>query len=442
MSNQNIKLGTQKIWKLVFSFSVTTLAGFILNSLYTLTDALFVSHAVGDNAMGGVSLILPFTILQGAISTTVGSGASAIVSRKLGENKPHEAGQITFNAMLAFYSTAIITTVLGFIFTNPLLKILGCTGELEAYAREYFTIILLGNVFSTGFSSIIRAEGKMLYGLLIWVIPISINIALDALFILKLGMGVKGSALATVICQFTSFSMSMLFFTRFTTQKIKGAKPSKKDIGEIVAIGLPSLIQTGSLSIMSALFNNVLSKVSGELGVNAFAYISKLITFGIAPLTAFSTALIPIAGYNFGAKRFDRVKSTLSLCIKADIIYSLAATAFVLVFSEKLIGIFTNSSEIITLASHGLRIIVFSLLFSCLPTLTGSYYQAIGKKAEAYIMFLSTLIFSILLLIVLPKILNLDGIWLSYTSASALSTLLSLFFVFKNISKTKNEARN
>ncbi len=432
MSDKNIKLGTEKISKLVLSLSLTTLAGFLFNSIYTLTDALFVSRAVGDNAMGGVSLILPFTLLQGAISTTVGSGASAIVSRKLGAGKPEEAGQITFNAMLTFYVTAIITTVLGFLFMNPLLKILGCTGELEAYAREYFMIILLGNVFSTGFSSIIRAEGKMLYSLLIWVIPISVNIGLDALFILKMGMGVKGSALATVICQFTSFSMSVLFFTRFTSQKFKGSKPSKRDIFEIVGIGLPSLIQTGSLSVMSALFNNTLSKVGGELGINAFAYISKLITFGIAPLTAFSAALMPIVGYNYGAKKYDRVKETVRFCIKASIAYAIVMVAFVFVFSEKLIGIFTESGDVIVLASHGLKIIVFSLLFAALPMLMGAYYQSLGKKAEAYLMFSSTLIFSIALLFVLPNILKLDGVWLSYTLASALSSVLGIILVFKN----------
>ncbi len=435
MSDKNIKLGTHKISSLVLSLSLTTLAGFLFNSLYTLTDALFVSRAVGDNAMGGVSLILPFTLLQGAISTTVGSGASAIVSRKLGEGKPEEAGQTTFNAMLTFYVTAVITTALGFAFMNPLLKILGCTGELEAFAREYFTIILLGNIFSTGFSSIIRAEGKMLYSLLIWVIPISVNIALDALFILKMGMGVKGSALATVICQFTSFSMSVLFFTRFTTQKFKGAKPSKKDVSEIVGIGFPSLIQTGSLSVMSALFNNVLSRVGGEIGVNAFAYISKLVTFGIAPLTALAAALMPIVGYNYGAKKYERVKESLKFCIKASAFYAAAAIAFVFALSEKLIGIFTESSDVIALASHGLRIIVFSLLFASPPMLMGAYYQSLGKKAEAYLMFSSTLIFSSALLFVLPNILKLDGVWWSYTLASALSAILSGIIVLKNKKK-------
>lgn len=125
--------------------------------------------------------------------------------------------------MLAFYSSAILITILGLALLNPLLEVMGVTGELLPYAKQYFTILLAGNVFSTGFSSIIRAEGKMLYGLLIWVIPISINIALDAVFILVLGWGVRGSALATVICQFVSFSMCVLFFSALQ-RKVSGAQ--------------------------------------------------------------------------------------------------------------------------------------------------------------------------------------------------------------------------
>lgn len=431
MNNDSSMLGTEKIPKLFFSFSITVLAGLILNSVYTLTDSLFISHAVGDNAMGGISLILPFTILQGAIATTVGSGASAIVSRKLGEGRPEDAGHVTFNAMLIFYTTAVITTVLGFIFMNPLLRALGCTGELENYAREYFSVILAGNVFSTGFSSIIRAEGKMFYGLLIWVIPISINIALDALFILVLDMGVKGSAFATVICQFTSFSMSMLFFTRLTTQKFKKIKADRKAVTDIIGIGLPSLIQSGSLSIMSALFNNSLSEVSGEIGINAFAYISKLVSFGISPLTAFSSALVPIVSYNFGAKKQTRVKETVNFAFKISITYSIAVILLVQAIPELLIRIFTDNEDIIKLASGGIRIISFSMLFALVPMITGAYYQSLGNKKNAFIMFSSTLIFAVPMLLILPELSGISGVWISYTAASILAALLGTIMYMK-----------
>jgi Na+-driven multidrug efflux pump len=220
-------LGRESIPRLMLKYTSATLIALLLNAVYNLTDTLFVSWGVGDNAMGGVSVVLPFVLLQGAISTAVGGGAASIVSRKLGAGKTDEAGKTTFNAMVVFYLTALIITATGFALINPLLNLFGVTAELYSAAKNYFIIILAGNVFSTGFSSIIRAEGKMLYGTLIWIIPITINIILDAIFIFALGWGVRGSAAATVICQFTSFLMCILFFTKYTSQNIRVVKPIK-----------------------------------------------------------------------------------------------------------------------------------------------------------------------------------------------------------------------
>lgn len=194
--------------------------------------------------MGGVSVVFPFAILQGAIATALGGGAASIVSRKLGEGRPEDAGRTTISAMAAFYASALLITLIGFLAMEPILRLMGVTGELYPDAKAYLTILLAGNVFSTGFSAIIRAEGRMTYSLVIWVIPISVNIALDALFILGFGWGVRGAAVATVACQFVSFSMSILFFMRFSVQNIRKQRPNMRRIGEILEIGLPSLIQT------------------------------------------------------------------------------------------------------------------------------------------------------------------------------------------------------
>lgn len=431
MKDDSAKLGTESVPKLVFGFSLTVLAGLLLNSVYTLTDALFISHAVGDTAMGGVSLILPFTILQGAISTTVGSGASAIVSRKLGEGKPGDAGAVTVNAMAIFYLTAILTTALGFLLMNPLLKALGCTGSLEAYAREYFMILLIGNVFSTGFSSIIRAEGKMVYGMLIWVIPITLNIALDALFLFGLDLGVKGSAWATVIGQFASFSMSVFFFTRLTGQQFKGAKLSRKTAAEIVGIGLPSLIQSGSLSVLSAMLNHVLARVGGEAGVTAFAYIVKIVTFALSPLTAFAMSLVPIAGYNFGAKKFDRVRQTARFCLLAGLLYGALAALLLWLITSQILGLFTENAALVATATRGLRLAALTLPFTAIPMTTGALYQSLGKKAGAFVLFASTLIFTAPLLWFLPDALGLDGVWFAYLAANVLAAVLGAILLWR-----------
>lgn len=186
---KNDEMRTQSIPKLITKYSLATFCALFFNELYNIIDTLFVSKGVGDNAMGGVSIIFPFMIIQGAVAQTIGSGSASIISRLLGKKEYEKAGNITIHAMFAFYLTSVVITIAGFIFMNPLLRLFGATQEIMSYAEEYFTIILIGNVFSTGFSSIIRAEGKMLYSLLIWLIPTAINVALDAVFIYALDMG-------------------------------------------------------------------------------------------------------------------------------------------------------------------------------------------------------------------------------------------------------------
>lgn len=151
MQPKTTALGEEAIPRLVLRFAATTLAALLLNAVYTLTDALFISWGVGENAMGGVSVVFPFVILQGAISTALGGGAASIISRKLGEGKKQEAGEVTLNAMLAFYSSAIFITILGLALLNPLLEGMGVTGELLPYAKQYFTILLAGNDFPPAF---------------------------------------------------------------------------------------------------------------------------------------------------------------------------------------------------------------------------------------------------------------------------------------------------
>lgn len=357
------RLGSDSIPKLVFSFFITAFMGLMLNTVYNLTDTLFVSWGVGDAAMGGISIVFPFTLIQGAISTTIGGGAAVLVSRKLGEGDYGESGKITVNAMAVFYITAVITSIIGLIFLSPILKALGAGDEIFDYAKDYFFIILIGNVFSTGFSSIMRAEGKMLYSMAIWVLPITINIVLDAVFILALGYGIKGSAIATVISQFSSFLMCVLFFAKFSSQNFKKAKLQFKIIKQILLVGLPSLVQMGSLSILIIIMNKVISANVGDNGVITFGYMSKLITFAIAPFLAITQSISPIVGYNYGEKRYERVKKTTNFCVIISFVFAIIILIIAESMPNYLMMVFTDNSEIINLGSTGLRIISLSLMF-------------------------------------------------------------------------------
>lgn len=421
-----LEMETKPLPKLILNYSAVTFCALFFNELYNIIDTLFVSKGVGDNAMGGVSIIFPFLMIQGALAQTVGSGAASIVSRLLGKKEYEKAGSVTANAMFIFYITALIITVLGLIFINPLLKLFGATDTIFPYAKEYFTIILLGNVFSTGFSSIIRAEGRMMYSLLIWLIPTAINIALDGLFIYGLDMGVKGAAFATVICYFSSFLMSVYFFKRISVQKFGSISLSKQVIKEIIGLGIPMLIQLGGVSLLFMIINKALSSVGGTLYVNTFAYVSKIISFAVVPFNAVSTAVSPIISYNFGADKKLRVKSAFSTGIIMCEIFSVIAIILSMIISGHMIAIFTSDKNIISSGENMLKTISPAMLFLPAVLISGSYFQAIGKKYTAFAVNSLTIIFSLILITVLSKTVGTDGIFISIPAACLTAAVISL----------------
>lgn len=419
------EMASGKISTLVLRYSLATFAALFFSALYNIVDALFVSRGIGDNAMGGVSIVFPFMIIQAAIAQTVGGGAASIVSRRLGRGDKAGAGEATANAMAAFYISAVLVTALGFLFMDQILNALGATPDILPYAKQYFIIVLAGNVFSTGFSSIIRAEGRMVYALLIWLIPTGLNIVGDAVFIFGLHMGVRGAAAATVLCQFTSFLMSVLFFTKFSCQRFHGARLKWGTVKEIVGIGVPTLVQMCSLSVMTMALNKILSISGGTAGVNTFAYISKIITFGVVPFNAVGQAVSPIIGYNYGQKNRERVKQTVSFAMKICLLYAGIALVLAEFASPGMVHVFTDNTALIRTGAHGLRIIAAALPFVPAALLLGNYFQAIGKKMYALVVSVSQLCFMLPLAVVFAERWGTEGVWWSFAPACALAAVLA-----------------
>lgn len=431
---QQNKLQNEKVSKLVISYALTTLIALLLNSVYTLLDSLFVSWGVGDNAMGGVSIVFPFVLVQSAIATALGGGAAAIISRQIGNKDFAGAGKTAFNARVIFYITAIIITAAGFALIKPMLKAFAATEELYQYAKDYYIIILIGNIFSTGFSAIIRAEGKMLYALLIWVIPITSNIILDAAFIFVLNLGVKGSAYGTVIGQFISLVMSVLFFLRFSALKQRKHKLNLKTIKEILLTGLPSLAQTGSLSLSLLLLNNILKYSSGTLAINTFAYVNKILMLAIIPFLALAQAIGPIIGYNNGAKKSERVRKTVELTMLIAVCYSLLSLILLEAVPNNLLMMFTKDPQVIELGVRAVRIIAVSILFMPFAMILGTACQAQGKKMPALLMFSVNLPYLAVCELAIVRLFGVNGVFIAYVAANALTALTSII-VYRIIGK-------
>ena len=360
-------LEQRSIPSLILSYSITTFAALALNSIYTVTDAVFIGRGIGAEALGGITAVLPFTILQGAISTMLGGGAAILVSQLLGKNNKKKAGETVFIAAIAFWVTSLIITVIGLIFIDTLLSALGVADNLIIYAKPYLRILLIGNIFSTGFSAVMRAEGKMLHALLQWVIPISVNIILDAVLILYFNMGVQGAGYATLCCYITSFITAMIFFGRFSSLEFKGGRFKGKVLSEVLTAGLPSLVQMGSIAVGMAFLNNVLKSIGGEELQIIYGFVSKIIIFCIVPFTAITQALQPIVGYNYGAKNPARIKTAMKYTILFAFVVAIVPLIICEIAPRLLIRIFTTDNALIEVGVPALRWVALAFPFMFMP---------------------------------------------------------------------------
>lgn len=429
MNNKAQEMGTKPISKLLFEYSITTFCALLFSALYNTIDALFVSRGIGDKAMAGVSIISPFMMLQGAFAQMIGLGAGTLISSYLGKKEYKKAGNVTLNAMVIFYSTTAVISVICLIFLNRLITLFGATNDIREYAKEYFTIIVLGNIFSTGFSSIIRAEGRMKYALLIWLIPTGVNIVFDYIFIFVIKLGVAGVALATLMCQMTSFLMSILFFVKFSSQKFEFKNIKLNEIKDILTLGVNALLQSAGLSIIIFIINKILASVYDYTYITSFSYVSKMAQIAIVPLNAVTTALSPIISFNYSSSKYKRVKISVLYSLIYSYICSVIEMTVLFIFSKKLAMIFTSNQTIINQCNDIINILLISLLFVPAVLIISTYFQAIKNKKYAFLITAFLLITISAFLFILKS----NCIWFAIPISCFITFLLSIYLYKKRL---------
>ncbi|WP_230423524.1 MATE family efflux transporter [Streptomyces radicis] len=249
-------LGTRPVGRLLWSTSAHTTMSVATYGVYALTNAWFVSRGVGPDALVAVNVVSPVLLILGAVSTTVGVGGASMVSRSLGAGNPRRAARAAGNTFLVYWTTAIAVTVLGLLLIDPLLTLLGARGDVRGHAHDYAVILLAGAITATGFSSLVRAEGRLRFSTLLWTLPVLCQILLDPLLIFGLGWGVRGAAVGTVGGQAVSMALSLWFFfvQRDRPYRITLAdlRPHGPTLRELVAVGAPSFLAgLGNTLIMS-----------------------------------------------------------------------------------------------------------------------------------------------------------------------------------------------
>lgn len=431
--------------RLLWKMSGPSVIGIMAYNLYNVFDTVFVSRGAGTDAVGGVAVSFPLFILLSAVSSTLGSGAASVISRALGEGDREKAAKAAANTFVLFYAAALLITVFGLLWLDELLHFMGVTDTLMPYARVYTRIILLGAVTSTGFSSLIRAEGSSRYAMYIWVIPMGANILLDCILIFGFRMGVVGAAVGTVAGQGISMAMSIYYF--YISGKsvlhisLRHFIPETAIIGEVAGIGIPSFLQLSGQSAALIIVNQFLRKYGGDLAISSYGIANRIIVFFLFPIQGIAQGLQPVIGYNKGADKPDRVRKALYTASAMSAVYGIAAYLLTVMLSDIFMRLFTSDPAVIQTGSHILVIVNAALLFTGIQNMQTTYFQAAGKKIMSLILALcGQLLCFVPVVFVLSRLYGLEGVWYAFPVSAAAALIISGVLSknsFSNLSKKR-----
>ncbi|EPY2273319.1 MATE family efflux transporter [Clostridium sporogenes] len=441
----------ESISKVLLKLSVPAIIAMLINAIYNIVDTMFVGMLNNTSAIAAVSIVYPLFMFIGAIGVMFGAGGASYLSRLLGEKKKKEADKTLTSTIIIGCIFSLIFTVISIIFLDEFLLMYGATETTMPYAREYGYTIVLGAIFTIGtgiMSNTIRAEGNSKYSMIATCIGGVINIILDPIFMFKFGMGIKGAAVATAISQLVSF----IFLLRYYYSKksyiklgIKFFKPTFNMFFEILKIGIPIFV-TQVLASFALGFMNLGAKPYGDAAVAAMGIVFRVMSIGFYIVFGIGQGFQPVAGYNYGAKNFTRLKEAVKLSIKWSIISGIVISILFIVFAEGCMLIFTRDREVINIGIKAFR--AASLLFPLFGYVNtyAVLYQALGKALGAFILSISRQgIFYIPLIFILPKFIGLEGVIFCQTAADGLAfieTFIMAIWLNKNLKKEMLEETN
>lgn len=437
MEKNNV-MSTQSIGRLLWQFSWPAIVGMLCNALYNIVDRVFVGRGVGSLALAATTVAFPLMMILMAVSVLVGVGSTALISIRLGERKNAEAEKVAANGAAMLVVLPACIAVIYLLFPEPILRMFGASPEVLPYARDFVQIIMFGSVFgslSMGMNNFIRAEGNPVRAMSTQVLGALINGVLNYFFIFKLGLGIRGSALATISGQlFSTAWVLSYFFTGRSLVKIrlKNFKLQLPVLLSIMSIGFAPFALQMANCVQQLILNKTLYAYGGDLALSAVGILMSIITLLFMPILGISQGAQPIIGFNYGARQFDRVKAVLKKAMIAATCVSVGGYLVIQIFPAQIAGLFTKGDQALTRMTAGAMVVFFGMVFVIGFQIVGSqYFQATGKAKKAAVLSLSRqVLLFIPLLLVLPHFWGIDGVWRTAPIADALSVLITAVFVY------------
>ncbi len=442
--NQSQALGENKISRLLWNFSVPAITGMLITALYNIVDSIFVGHGVGAAGLAAVTIAFPIMIVFMAFGMLIGVGATTLVSIRLGQKRREEAEKILGNAFLFAVILAVLLSAAALFFLDTILVHLGATEETLPLAHDFSQLIIFGNVFmfvGFGLNNVIRAEGHPKTAMMTMIIAALLNAVLNPLFIFVMGMGIRGSALATVIAQAVSACWVVGHFllpNAYLAMRLKNLCLRSDIINEIITMGSSVFFMQIAASFVAGLFNYTLASCGGQMAVAAMGVINRVSMLILMPIFGISQGAQPIIGYNFGAQNYERVRETVKLAA----IWATAVATFgfvvVMLFDTYIIRMFSDDPDLIEIGANGLRFFLLMLPIIGLQVIGTTFFQATGRPMYALSLSMSRqVVILIPLLLFLPRFFGVQGVWLAGPISDFGSSLVTVLLVLPALRKLK-----
>ncbi|MCR5860965.1 MATE family efflux transporter [Flavobacterium sp. J372] len=440
MGLSDADLGQQSIRKLLIRQAIPASVGILFMTVNVLIDAIFVGRWIGSLAIAALSVVMPLTFFISSLGMAIGVGGSSVLSRALGAGNKDKAINVFAHQVVMTFGLSSLFVIAGLIFSEEILYAFGANGDIMEPAREFFTPILIAVPFQAlcmmG-NNVIRAEDKSKHAMAAMIISAVANIVLDILFIKIFGWGIFGASLATGLSFFSCF-LYILWFFIYRSELLPSFRHfawHRKIAGEITSLSFVTFARQGVISILAVLLNHTLFSFGGEHAVTVYGIISRMLMFMLFPVLGMTQGFLPVAGYNYGAENYGRVRESIRLSILYAGALAIVIFAVILIFAKPITAVFTTDPDVIRDTPGALRWVFAASPIIAVQLIGAAYFQAAGKATKALMLTLSKQgFFLIPLVLILPHFWGLFGVWIAFPIADVLSTIVTGVFLKREMS--------
>ena len=440
-----LELGTKPVGRLLMQYALPAMVAMTASSLYNIIDRAFIGQVVGPEAIAGLGITFPLMNLSGAFGAAVGVGASTCISVKLGQKDYKMAEHLLGNTVTLNLIVGLLFMVVCFIFLNPILRFFGASDVTLPYAREFMEVILAGNMITHmyfGMNAVLRAAGKPRHAMYAVLFTVGMNIALVIAFVWWFRWGIRGAALATIVSQSMALCWQLwIFSNKKELLHLKcGIYKLKADlVRNIISIGISPFLMNATACIVVIFMNNQFVRYGGDMAVGAYSIANSIAMVFFMFVIGVNQGMQPIAGYNYGAMKYDRMMRVLWLAIAAATCILLVGWGLSMAFPRQIARIFTTDKTLIDMAARGIKLNMLVFFVVAGQAVITNFFQCIGKvKISIFLSLTRQLLLLIPMAYILPLFIGLDGVWYSMAASDLGSALMTWPILFAFINKFKH----